>query len=159
MEVAPKRHIWEPAPFGGGRTGHGCGRQPPQLLAIKAALDARQGLWGLPTAPILGGAEGDFKQGSAKKTFVSWQVLGNIYGGSAKKTYLGARPHRGRAHGTWVRAGAPADRGGKSGFSRPHRSAGASDRAHFGWGRGGKTPKKHLCPRLAGAKGVDVRYA
>ena len=70
MEVSPKRHIWEPTPLGGGRTGNGCGRQPPQLLAIKAALDARQELWGLPTAPISGGAEGGLQGGSAKKTYV-----------------------------------------------------------------------------------------
>ena len=70
MEVAPKRHIWEPAPLGGGRTGHGCGRAPLQIWAGKAALAARTGLQGLPPAPILGGAEGDFKQGSAKRTIV-----------------------------------------------------------------------------------------
>ena len=61
--------VWEPTPLGGGRTGHGCGRQPPKLLADKAALAARQGLWGLPTAPILGGAEGGFWHGCAKKAY------------------------------------------------------------------------------------------
>ena len=61
--------VWEPSPLGGGRTGHGCGREPPQLLAIKAALDARQGLRGLPTAPILGGAEGGLQGGSAKRAY------------------------------------------------------------------------------------------
>ena len=49
----------------------------------------------------------------------------------------GTRPLGGRAHGTWVQAGAPAALGGSSGFSRPPRAAGASDCAHFGWGRGG----------------------
>lgn len=57
--------VWEPTPFGGGRTGNGCGRQPLQIWAGKAALDARPGLQGLPTAPILGGAEGACKGGSA----------------------------------------------------------------------------------------------
>ena len=61
--------IGEPAPLGGGRTGNGYGREPPQLLAIKAALDARQGLRGLPTAPTLGGAEGGLQGGSAIKAF------------------------------------------------------------------------------------------
>ena len=49
----------------------------------------------------------------------------------------GTRPLGGRAHGTWVRAVAPAGRGGKSGFSRPPRTAGATARALFGWGGGG----------------------
>ena len=62
--------VWEPTPFGGGRTGNGCRRQPLQIWAGKAALDARPGLQGLPTAPILGGAEGACKGGSAKKAFV-----------------------------------------------------------------------------------------
>ena len=62
--------VWEPAPLGGGRTGHGCGRQPLQVWADKAALAARPGLQGLPTAPILGGAEGGLQGGSATKAFV-----------------------------------------------------------------------------------------
>ena len=70
MELSPKRHIWEPTPFGGGRTGNGCGRQPLRGGADKAAFAARPGLQGLPTAPILGGAEGGLQGGSAKKAFV-----------------------------------------------------------------------------------------
>ena len=57
--------VWEPTPSGGGRTGNGCGRQPLQVGAGKAALAARTGLQGLPTAPILGGAEGGLQGGSA----------------------------------------------------------------------------------------------
>ena len=56
--------------MGGGRTGNGCGRQPLQVWAVKAAFAARPGLQGLPTAPILGGAEGGLQGGSAKKTYV-----------------------------------------------------------------------------------------
>ena len=70
MELSPKRHIWEPTPLGGGRTGNGCGRQPLQVWADKAAFAARPGLQGLPTAPISGGAEGGLQGGSAKKTYV-----------------------------------------------------------------------------------------
>ena len=70
MELSPKRHIWEPTPLGGGRTGNGCWRQPLQVWADKAAFAARPGLQGLPTAPISGGAEGGLEQGSAKKAFV-----------------------------------------------------------------------------------------
>ena len=58
--------VWEPTPFGGGRTGHGCGRQPLQVGAGKAALAARTGLQGLPTAPKGGAAGGQ----CAKKAFV-----------------------------------------------------------------------------------------
>ena len=56
--------------MGGGRTGHGCGRQPLRGRADIAALAARPSPQGLPTAPILGGAEGGLQGGSAKKTFV-----------------------------------------------------------------------------------------
>ena len=49
--------------------GNGCGRQPPQGRADKAAFAARPSLRGLPTAPILGGAEGGLQGGSAKRAF------------------------------------------------------------------------------------------
>ena len=62
--------VGEPAPLGGGRMGYGCRRQPLQVGADKAALAARTGLHGLPTAPILGGAEGGLQGGSAIKAFV-----------------------------------------------------------------------------------------
>ena len=72
---------------------------------------------------------------------------------------VGARPHWGRAHGMGA-GGSPRQTGRKSGFSRPARLAGATDRAQFGWGRGGTRKQvQHLCPRFAGAKGVDERYA
>ena len=70
---------------------------------------------------------------------------------------VGARPHWGRAHGMGA-GGSPCQTGRKKRrLRRPPRLAGATDRAQFGWGRGGHASKFSICaPDLRGRRGLKT---
>ena len=141
----------------GGKSGF---RRPP---STEGATDCAHSGWG---------RGGICREVAPKRHFICTEVAPKRH--FIFSRFSGNPPPGGRAHGRWVRAAAPSVLGGKSGFRRPPSTEGATDCAHFGWGRGGicrevapkrhfiytvVAPKRHLCPRITGVKGVNVRYA
>ena len=195
--------------MGGGRTGHGCGRQPLQGRAVKAAFAARPSLQGLPTAPILGGAEGGLQGGSAKRAYhgegsgvesprakrkptnkdltafrgggrgrvLLWRFcpLGlyrhnkTLSGGDCREVapdtarLFGSPPPWGEGARDMGAGGSPCRSGRKKRLSPPAPGCRGYRLRPFWVGQRGAcrevAPKRHLCPRITGAKGVNMRYA
>ena len=149
------------------------------LFASFWAMPKGSGVWGeapwtSSPAPLvsgrggLGAAPPKWRDAARRVNSFSWSWRENVY------IDFGNPPLGGRAHGRWVQAAAPSVLGGKSGFRRPPSTEGATDCAHFGWGRGGLcrevapkrhfifrevAPKRHLFPLSTGAMGVGMRYA